>query len=209
VRGERVAARCIDDERRVDRERAAALRDALDARRAPVPPHDARDGCLFSNVRAARARVTKEHLVEVVARDLERVIELRAPCSVEAKAAFLVEVVVVEARAVLPDERARDAVEDADLVQHQQRVRKERLAQVKAREPLFLEHDGAHTRPCEACGADRPARSPSDERDIEALRHRTVPCAQSAVFGGGPSWMRSPMYAPISVNMTPIALMTT
>ena len=33
--------------------------------------------------------------------------------------------------------------------------------------------------------------------------------AQSAVFGGGPSWMRSPMYAPINVNMTPMALMTT
>ena len=32
---------------------------------------------------------------------------------------------------------------------------------------------------------------------------------QSAVFGGGPSWIRSPMYAPMSVNMTPIALMTT
>ena len=32
---------------------------------------------------------------------------------------------------------------------------------------------------------------------------------QSAGLGGGPSWMRSPMYAPISVNMIPIALMMT
>ena len=31
----------------------------------------------------------------------------------------------------------------------------------------------------------------------------------SAVLGGGPSWTRSPMYAPMSVNMIPMPLMMT
>gem|GEM_PF-3793370 len=43
------------------------------------------------------------------------------------------------------------------------------------------------------------------ERTLAQQQEQREGANQSAAFGGGPIWMRSPMYAPINVNSTPSA----
>ncbi len=56
-----------------------------------------------------------------------------------------------------------------------------------------------------------PARGQGEteqqRQHTRAARHGAEHRAQSAGFGGGPIWMRSPMYDPMSVNMTPMSAM--
>jgi len=111
----------------------------------------------------------------------------------------------------LPQEPGLHGLEDADLLEHVQRLREERLAEVKAREPVLFEQEDTTPELRETSRTDGTARTSAHDDDIEALAHLELPPreTQSAALGGGPSWIRSPMYAPMSVNMMPIALMTT
>ena len=75
---------------------------------------------------------------------------------------------------------------------------------MKSREALLLEQEHAAPELSQARRAGRPGGTPTDDDDLRLHR-----AGYSAGFGGGPSWMRSPMYAPISVNKMPIAAMMT
>ena len=98
----------------------------------------------------------------------------------------------------LTRKRVAHLVEDADGVEHPHARRQQRLAEVKARMTLALEHDDAAPERGEARRADRARRARRRSRRRRSrLRH-------SAVLGGGPSWMRSPMYAPMSVRRMPM-----
>ena len=59
-----------------------------------------------------------------------------------------------------------------------------------------LEHDDAAAERGEARCEHGPPRPAANHGGIEAVH--------SAVLGGGPSWMRSPMYAPMSVSRMPM-----
>ena len=82
------------------------------------------------------------------------------------------------------------------VVEHADARRQQRLAEVKARMVRALEDDDAAPERGHARRKHRPSRAAADHRGIEE-RH-------SAVLGGGPSWMRSPMYAPMSVRRMPM-----
>ena len=53
----------------------------------------------------------------------------------------------------------------------------------------------------EARGEDGSGGASADDDDVLGAHGG----AQSAGLGGGPSWMRSPMYAPMRVNIRPMA----
>ena len=141
----------------------------------------------------------QEQLVELVARHLERVIPARRERvgeRVARRAGVRPAGPLDEAGASLDHERVAHLLEDADGVQHADAPRQERLAQVKARMMLALEDDHAAAQRREARGAHGPSGAAAD--------HRGVVDGHSAVLGGGPSWMRSPMYAPMSVRRMPM-----
>lgn len=66
---------------------------------------------------------------------------------------------------------------------------------MKAGVTVPLEHYDAAAVPGEARGAHRPGGAAPDDGDVDV---------HSAGFGGGPSWMRSPMYDPMSVSRMPM-----
>src|SRR5262249_19032015 len=152
----------------------------------------------FEQSRAQRPCAAKEKLVELVARDLKRVIragveglgERVAHRSGRRRARSL-----DEPCPALDHEAAADLVEHADGIEHRHAFGKQRLAEMEARMSIALEHRDAPSEGRETGGADGTGRTASDDRDVDV---------HSAVFGGGPSWMRSPMYAPMSVSRMPM-----
>src|SRR5690606_6763292 len=52
-------------------------------------------------------------------------------------------------------------------------------------------------------------RQTTQRQARQATQRRARHADHSAVFGGGPIWIRSPMYAPTMVNMMPMAAMMT
>ncbi len=152
------------------------------------------------SVGPARLRAAEEQLVEGVARDLERVVSSGPGRPRRRRSGWTALVRAVdEARPPLDEEPLAHVVEHADGLQHAQAVRQQRLAQVESRVPPPLEQHHPDASRRESRRADGPRRSAARDDDS------AVALDYSAVFGGGPSWMRSPMYAPMSVSRMPMA----
>ena len=154
--------------------------------------------------------------VELVARRFERMHEPWRDRAFEAEAFVLVVAVVVEPRAALLDEALAEPVDQAERREDVERSGHERLAHTDALVArLALDHEDATATARQLGRAHSPARSAADDDDVDGLGRRRpdgrerAAGGHSAVLGGGPSWMRSPMYAPMSVNMMPMALMIT
>ncbi len=189
----------VDDESRRDYMGRSVLRPSLHARRAvPVEDHPSRLPSL-AQVRAARPGAPEQELVEFVARDLKRVVPARVECLGE-RVSHRASVVRAghETRPVLREKPGSHLVQRTHRFEHPEAGRQQRFAEVEARMTFPLEHDHATPSPRQARGADRACRTAADHRDVEPVSH-------SAGFGGGPSWMRSPMYAPMRVKRMPIA----
>jgi hypothetical protein len=80
---------------------------------------------------------------------------------------------------------------------------------MKTREVVTLEdrHTSALlSEPGRDHGAPRTA---TQDDHLWGAERFTLHAAYSAGFGGGPSWIRSPIYAPMSVKSTPMAAMMT
>jgi len=100
-------------------------------------------------------------------------------------------------------------VEHVEPLQNPIRFRDQRLTNVKPREVVALEYRHTSTllsEPGRDHGAPRTATQHNHLWGAERFTHHA---AYSTGFGGGPSWIRSPMYAPMSVKSTPIAAMMT
>jgi len=157
---------------------------------------DARGLPPLAKLRAARPRATEEHLVELVARDLERVVPGRVERVGERVTDSLRRVVAVdEPGSALHEEALARLAQHADGLEHAHAPRQKRLAEVKTRMTVPLEHDDAPPVPGQTRGARRSGGPAADDGDVDG---------HSAGFGGGPSWIRSPMYDPMSVSRMPM-----
>ena len=193
----RVAAGRVDDEAPLEHVRRAVRAAHLHAGRPLAVAKDARRAPAFAQLCSAGPRAAEEQLVERVAGNLEGMV----PAGVErvrevvAGRPFVV-AGIDEARTALQEKAGAHVVEDADGLEHIHAVGQERFAQVKARMVLALEDDDPPSPRRQPRRANRAGGPTPDDDGVEG---------HSAVFGGGPSWMRSPMYAPMRVRRIPMA----
>jgi len=168
MREERVAARGIDHVRRFE---AVLLAPGIGREHTHHPfafTRRAGHRPLLPDVHAAPRGMIEQHLVEDRALHLVGVVAVVLPCAVEGEAVLAAHCVVMKARAVLGDEGGMHLVEHADGVEDVERLRKERLAQMKAREALLLEYEHLRAALRQPRRADRPTRTTPDHDDIES-----------------------------------------
>ena len=185
VRGDRVATRRVDRElafERVARVLFVRRDDAHGATLFRIAAIDSVDLPAFAHVGAARFRVAKKDVVELVARHLERERRRAIERFGEIVAGLLQRAALVKIRAAFHDEASVDVVEDSDVFEHRHRLRKQRLAEMKPRMMGLLEHERRYTALCELRCADRSAGTPARDHDIE--RHIASRRASAAARAG-------------------------
>src|SRR5205814_5505883 len=167
-RPERVAAGCVDDDARGQRFLFAARPARHDARDRVSVARESEDGPPLSHLGAELAGVIEEHLIDFDPRSMKGVRMPLLDGVREFERDFFARVALHETRAMLANEPATELLGNTQLVEDDERHRQERLAQMKARKPLLLEHEHAPPRSSELARDRGAGRASAGYDDVMA-----------------------------------------